>query len=512
MLTSLKVNGFKNLLDVQIRFGTFTCIAGANGVGKSNLFDAIRFLSALADKTLLEAASSVRTETEKAPDVRGLFNRVGDKFSDVMRFEAEMIVPSSSIDDLGKEGKAKTTILRYILQLKYRTQTSSSTQRYGGDLEIIHEELTYIQKGEARKHFKFDHSKEWRESAVIGASRSPFISTVPGDEQERIIIKLHQDGNKGKPSSHVASSLPRTVLSSGSASESPTVLCARREMASWKLLQLEPSALRKPSEFNSPTQLSADGNFLASTLYHMARTLPNENIFHDVDAVYCNISNRLSELIGHVDSLKVDLDEKRELFTVLLKETSGTELPARALSDGTLRFLALAVLEMNSLSGGLICLEEPENGIHPARIPAMLNLLQDIATDAQEPIDSGNPLRQVIVNTHSPAVVSEVPDDSLLIAEAVETKIGDQWGTKVQFACLDETWRVDPSDATPIVAKSKLLNYLNPRSISYEFMEEMTNNRHKSKRNGIISSSRPQKVRDRKDIQMLLPFEEKPCQ
>lgn len=43
MLTRLKVNGFKNLLDVDIRFGPFTCIVGGNGVGKSNLFDAIHF-------------------------------------------------------------------------------------------------------------------------------------------------------------------------------------------------------------------------------------------------------------------------------------------------------------------------------------------------------------------------------------------------------------------------------------------------------------------------------------
>ncbi len=57
MLTRLKANGFKNLVDVDIRFGPFTCVAGANGVGKSNLFDAIMFLSALADKSLVDSGS-----------------------------------------------------------------------------------------------------------------------------------------------------------------------------------------------------------------------------------------------------------------------------------------------------------------------------------------------------------------------------------------------------------------------------------------------------------------------
>lgn len=47
MLTRLKVSGFKNLVEVDVRMGPFTCIAGVNGVGKSNIFDAIQFLSLL---------------------------------------------------------------------------------------------------------------------------------------------------------------------------------------------------------------------------------------------------------------------------------------------------------------------------------------------------------------------------------------------------------------------------------------------------------------------------------
>ena len=517
MLTRLKVHGFKNLVDVDVRFGPFTCIAGENGVGKSNLFDAIKFLSTLADKTLLEAASAVRTEGEKASDVRGLFNRVGKRLSNMtMIFDVEMIVPKKAVDDLGKEGEAKITILSYTLELKYREQTPLKGTTSGGELEIVREELTYIQKGEARKHLKFDHSKEWRDSAIQGASRSPFISTDSKGEDGRVIIKLHQDGNQGKPSYHVASSLPRTILSSGSASESPTVLCARREMASWRLLQLEPSALRKPNDFNSPSQLGADGNFLASILYHMARTLPEDGVAPDEDAVYCQISNRLSELIGYVDSLKIDRDEKRALFTIILKETNGTEVPAKALSDGTLRFLALTVIEMNSRSGGVICLEEPENGIHPARIPAMIRLLEDVATDPQEMVNPANPLRQVIVNTHSPAVVSEVPEDSLLVAEAIEEKMNGVWGTNVRFSCLDKTWRTGGSEKANIVAKNKLSNYLNPRSISDEYSDsddEPGLNDDPEKITGRIKPSRRiKKVRERVDLQMLLPFGDSACQ
>jgi hypothetical protein len=50
----------------------------------------------------------------------------------------------------------------------------------------------------------------------------------------------------------------------------------------------------------------------------------------------------LYELIDHVGQVRIDRDEKRELLTLLLTDKHGTELPAKALSDGILRFLALA--------------------------------------------------------------------------------------------------------------------------------------------------------------------------
>src|SRR5512137_2623971 len=98
MLTRLKITGFKNLVDVDVRFGPFTCIAGANGAGKSNLFDAIIFLSALADKPLIDAAKSVRDEEGRASDIRSLFHRVEDGYAREMTFEAEMIVPEKGMD------------------------------------------------------------------------------------------------------------------------------------------------------------------------------------------------------------------------------------------------------------------------------------------------------------------------------------------------------------------------------------------------------------------------------
>lgn len=507
MLTRLKVSGFKNLVDVDVHFGPFTCIAGANGIGKSNLFDAIQFLSALSHRSLVEAALSVRDEGGRSADVKSLFHRVGDDFASEMSFEAEMIVPSVGVDDLGQEAKAKITLLRYGLTLAYRPD--DTTRRLPGSLEVIKEELIHINLGDATKHLNFPHEPSWRKSVVQGRRTSPFISTEGTGENR--VIKLHQDGSSGRPLPRAASTLPRTVLSVVNAAESPTALIARREMQSWRLLQLEPSSLRKPDEFNAPIKLGTDGSHLSATLYHLAHTNKGETLDglddnESVTQIYGEVANRLSQLIDDVRRVWVDRDDRRETLTLNVHGNDGTSHPARALSDGTLRFLALAVLALDPNAQGLLCLEEPENGIHPERIPAMLALLQDIVTDVEFPVSPDNPLRQVIINTHSPSVVLQVPDDSLLVAESRSMVRNGKEFKRVCFSGLSDTWRQKAVPNSRSVSKGVLLGYLNPVIIDDpENSANSLGDKPSPKRRSRKEKS--QRVVDRDDMkQLLLPY------
>jgi len=216
------------------------------------------------------------------------------------------------------------------------------------------------------------------------------------------------------------------------------------------------------------------------------------------------IANRLCELIEDVREVNVDRDDKRELLTLLVTGKDGTPYTARSLSDGTLRFLALAVIEMDPQAQGVICLEEPENGIHPERIPTMLDLLQDIATDTQEDVDNTNPLRQVIVNTHSPAVVLDVPDDTLLVVEAKEGMQDGKRFPKAVFCHLPETRRDIDKEKGKVISKGKLLSYLNPVSPRDEWLDPFYVRVGKKVVNP-KTISRP-RVADRSDLQTLLPL------
>jgi predicted ATPase len=441
MLTRLKINGFKNLSNVEIAFGPFTCIAGTNGVGKSNLFDAIMFLRDLTDFSLTEAAARVRDPIGRSGDLKAIFHQTATGHIQDMSFESDFVVPKEVLDDFGRTAKSSTSFLRYTLTLKYVPKSASSSER----IEIVKEALTYIQKSHARRLLGFPHGTAFRDSIISGRRTTDLISTVI--EHGQSTINLHQDGSSGRPFKVPAATSPKTILGGINTDSHPTVLAARREMQSWSLLQLEPSALRQPDSFAAESHVSSSGAHLPATLLRL-------------DAA-SYVANQLANLISDIKSISVDQDEGRRLNTLMVTSGDGVSHPARALSDGTLRFLALSVLSADPDAGRLICLEEPENGIHPSRIPAILNLLKSIAVNPGEPVDAtSNPLRQVIINTHSPSVVSSLDDDTLIIVRPLRQK----GITVADFCCLAGTWRSGRDQALVasmnIISKADLVSYL----------------------------------------------------
>ena len=55
MLTRIEISGFKSYVDLALDLPPFMVVLGPNASGKSNLFDAIRLLSRVADLDLRSA-------------------------------------------------------------------------------------------------------------------------------------------------------------------------------------------------------------------------------------------------------------------------------------------------------------------------------------------------------------------------------------------------------------------------------------------------------------------------
>ena len=123
----------------------------------------------------------------------------------------------------------------------------------------------------------------------------------------------------------------------------------------------------------------------------------------------------------------------------LHEESLKTPVSAARLSDGTIRFLALLAILLQADKAPLICIDEPELGLHPDALAIIAELLVEASQRTQ-----------VIVTTHSDVLVSALSDhaDSVLVTEYLGqgTQITRLEPEKLQFWLkkyrLGEIWRI----------------------------------------------------------------------
>ncbi len=418
MITYIKINGFKSFHHFEMEFTPFTVIAGANASGKSNLFDALQLLARLAESDNLK-----RAFLEQRGDFIELFTQYDDnRYASEIHFLIEMLVNRKVKDAWGNEAELKYTRLRYELKIKRYTNSSGLE-----DLAVTHEQLEKLNQREDNwiKIIPKQKLGLWRPKVMIGKRGIPYIETTT--EHDILTVLVPQDGTAGNRRRFPLNNATRTVLSSFDTVDFPHVLAAKEEMKSWKFLQLNPEDLRQPtSKRSGEDTLTSSGKNLAATLYRIQQTDSYSLV---------EISRKLNNFLPSFTEVSVIEDNENKQYVIKLKEADKKEFSSRVLSEGTLRILALCILEQDDKHTGLLCFEEPENGIHPFRIKAMTKLLKDLSTDFKE---ADMPLRQVIANTHSPVLVGnmlqwqEDPNVSVWYAQ-MRTTISDIDGERLKM-------------------------------------------------------------------------------
>jgi len=107
-----------------------------------------------------------------------------------------------------------------------------------------------------------------------------------------------------------------------------------------------------------------------------------------------------------------DFDVQIEAGTVQVFLHEGRfTIPATRLSDGTLRYLCLLAILCHPEPPPLVCIEEPELGLHPDVLPTLAELLK-----------TASEKMQLIVTTHSDVLVDAMTDrpEAVLVAEKGE--------------------------------------------------------------------------------------------
>lgn len=419
MITQIEIDGFKTFKDFKVELAPFQVIVGANGSGKSNLFDALHFLSQLAETDLSTAFQEVRGYTNEQ------FTRLpGGKSVNRMRFAVEMLVDREVQDESTKVLVSVDGVIRKQNELKYRRlryelEVALDTDDYGLDrLYIVHEVLDKIPlKNDTwcKKHH-LSPNNGWLSEE--GDRKEPFIATethfraVNGPFHHKadtpLITIFREETPSGNTTQFRARDLNRTALNLMTGIDYLHIMGAREEMRSWKFLHLNPDALRESSTaFIHPTTfLTRNGGNLPTTLARIEKE--DKFAFHSV-------SLDMANLVNDVMKIRVEKNQASNEYEVWVETFDQRTFSAQALSDGTLRLLGLATIKNDPQFHGVLCLEEPENGVHPHRLNKLAQLLRGMVTDFHDPEQQQELLRQVLITTHSPALISE-PEiiDSLL--------------------------------------------------------------------------------------------------
>jgi len=387
MITKIEIDGFKSFKNFSMVFTPFTVVAGINASGKSNLFDALELLSRLSTMSLRDAF----------PDTRGTVNELftlieGDSYVDTMSFAVEILVERKVKDNWGLDAEIKSPRLRYELTIE-RKKNSRGFE----ELSISHEYLNKISTDEddwAKNIIPRAKQNLWK-STQKGGSSNPFITTENINGLPSIYIR--QDGGQGGKATP-ARTVSQTVLSGVNSVDFPHVFAAKEEMRNWRFMQLNPEDLRQPTiqDAKMSYDITHSGANLASALFRMKE---------EDDYILVEISRELIKFLPEYIGVDVINDVANKQFVIKLKHKDGKEFTSRVLSEGTLRLLALTIMQFDDRHKGLLCFEEPENGIHPQRIKLMTELLYNLSADFE---NDYMPLRQVIVNTHSPLLVREM--------------------------------------------------------------------------------------------------------
>lgn len=415
MITYLKIDGFKSFQQFEMEFTPFTVITGANAAGKSNLFDALKLLSDLADADKIQKAFRGQRGNPQE-----LFTHYeGQSSAETMSFVVEMLLSPTVTDVWGVKETLRYTRLRYELELHRFTNDIGME-----DIEVTRESLTTIKHSDDKwiKILPKGTEIHWRPPVKTGRRQVPYMTTESLDGRLSVIIP--QDGPGGKRRSYPLDHTTKTIISSFDSVDFKHILAVREEMRSWRFLQLDPVALREPTnKLMGEDEVDAYGHNLAATLYRMKQT----------DAyILKEIGRKLHSFVPAFVDIDVVDDVENKQYVIFLYNKEQEMFSSRVLSEGTLRILTLCILWKDPKYKGLLCFEEPENGIHPFRISAMCDLLKGLSADFS---DTKAPLRQIIVNTHSSIFVRNVaswktdPCVSICFAELIN-RVADVGGQR----------------------------------------------------------------------------------
>lgn len=364
MFDYIKIEGFRSFEEVDLKLGPLSVLIGPNNGGKSNFLDLISLMT--------EAAQG---QLEKGINSRGGFPNVSHGFHFWGKIRIEFRFQGES--------------LRWVFPRG-------------------------IQEGRKRDIWFKLGLEVLRMTEVI--SLEEVIEERPQPERPLVVVKRDVDGCAFT-----------SVVENGLEVEEQKVLESKSELAIFQVKDFSkyPAPSRLLSQFGEWVVYRGFDTRPESPIRLPGMVRPTLRLLED-GANLPSVLNSIQQKHPDVwDEIIETLQAANPSFKTITFPPEGGDgkvvlrwwekpfdkdgISANLLSDGTLKFLCLIAILKSPDPPLLVCIDEPEVGLHPDWIKLVAELLQDAATRTQ-----------VIVATHSPQIVAKLDPEQVIVAEKVE--------------------------------------------------------------------------------------------
>lgn len=351
MIEHICIENFKSLFNVEIALGRLNVFIGTNASGKSNFFDALRLVQGIGHGFTFHEILDGKPKgaaTEVWEGIRG--------GSQKATFVGPMSADNISLYVSGRLSENR-------LSWSYGITFSASEGRLRNEwLQIYGNDVFRTEAG--------DNTSSDPAFTVRYYSGKPGRPSLLSFERNRPVIGQFARGDATRWSADHAAIAAKVA----------------RQLADMQRIDPAPAELRKYSLAHESRRMGERGENFAALI---------KTITADPKTKEAYLS-WLRELRPHeVDDVGVLIGALGE---PIFKLTEGKiEQPAPVLSDGTLRFAAIAAAFFQPDMPQLITIEEIENGIHASRLRLLVELLRSRAAQ-------GN--TQILVTTHSPILLA----------------------------------------------------------------------------------------------------------
>jgi len=344
-IESVRLKNYKVFRDASVADLPSMCVfLGANGTGKSTFFDAFGFLS-----------DALKNNVTTAINRRGGFKEV------ISRDQSGSIEFEIKFRNTAEDG-ARAPLVTYILEIGEENHRPI----------ILREILKYRRGQRAGKPWHFLDFSRGKGSAIKNEDEYGKVGATE-DREEQSLESPDILAIKGL----------------GQFQRFKAVAAFRRLLENWFVSNFQIQAAQSIADTGVSEHLSTTGNNLAQV---------TKFIYDQHPLIFEKILDKMSQRIPGVS--KVEATDTADGRIILKFQDGSFKDPfvARYVSDGTIKMFAYLVMLNDPSPHPLLCIEEPENFLHPA-------LLVELCEEMREYSQRGG---QVFVSTHSPDFVNEL--------------------------------------------------------------------------------------------------------